>query len=630
MTESAVGGKVPWKLDRGPRAKEMGYLPGLDGVRALAVIGVLLYHADLSWLPGGFLGVDVFFVLSGFLITSLILEEFDRSGRVDFRKFYLGRARRLLPALLLVLVVVSLAAALVYQDAARQTASDVLASVFYVNNWWYIAADQSYFEFIGRPPFLKHLWSLAVEEQFYLIWPVIAYLAMRKFARKGVFAIAAILAILSTVCMLQLSVANGYPDFADPSRAYFGTDSHAMGLLVGAAMASFWRPGRMRRDLSSGASAIITGIGVAALIAVIWFFAFVGEFTPWLYRGGFLALALIVAALIAAASHPGVKLGPAMGTQPWRYIGQRSYGLYLWHWPVFMVTRPVLDTPIDGVPLVILRLALTVGIAELSFRLLEMPIRRGAIQRFVARVRASKGTRRKRLRFVGAAIIGATLASIITVALLLAATTRATVDLVVAPDVAAAMGITSGGPTEVALDDDADADATQDATADPTPEASPSRDTGTVSAIGDSVMLGARSILKEVIPGTKVDAAVSRYPGAFIGKLKRYVAGNRLAPIVVLHPGTNGVLPESMMREMLDILVDSPRVVVVNTNMPRSWRDPNNKVIENVVPDYQNAVLADWHAASSDHPEYFASDGIHLTQSGARAYASLIKETAGL
>ena len=640
MTEQAVGDKVPWKLDGGPRANEMGYLPGLDGVRALAVIGVLLYHADLSWIPGGFLGVDVFFVLSGFLITSLILEEFDRSGRVDFRKFYIGRARRLLPALLLVLVVVSLAAALVYQDAARQTASDVLASVFYVNNWWYIAADQSYFEFIGRPPFLKHLWSLAVEEQFYLIWPVIAFLAMRKFARKGVFAIAAILAILSTLCMLQLSIVNGYPDFADPSRAYFGTDSHAMGLLVGAAVASFWRPGRMRRELSSGAAAIITAIGVCALIAVIWFFAFVGEFTPWLYRGGFLALALIVATLIAAASHPGVKLGPAMGTQPWRYIGQRSYGLYLWHWPVFMATRPVLDTPLDGIPLVILRLALTVGIAELSFRLLEMPIRRGAIQRFVARVRASTGARRKRLRFVGAAMIGVTLTGIVTVAFLLVATTRATVNVVVAPDVAAAMGLTSGGPTEVALDDDAGVDATEDAsagtgasagaTADPTPEASPSWNTGTVSAIGDSVMLGARSILKEVIPGTKVDAAVSRYPGAFIGKLKRYVAGNRLAPIVVLHPGTNGVLPESMMREMLDILVDSPRVVVVNTNMPRSWRDPNNKVIEDVVPDYPNAVLADWHAASIDHPEYFASDGIHLTPSGARAYASLIKETAGL
>lgn len=634
---------TPWQLDRGPRAKEMGYLPGLDGVRALAVIGVLLYHADLSWIPGGFLGVDVFFVLSGFLITSLILEEFDRSGRVDFRKFYLGRARRLLPALILVLVVVSLAAALVYQDAARQLASDVVASIFYVNNWWYIAADQSYFEFIGRPPLLKHLWSLAVEEQFYLVWPAIAFLAMRRFARKGVFAVAATLAILSTIWMLQLAVANGFPDFADPSRAYFGTDSHSMGLLIGAAMATFWRPGRMRRSLPTGASVIITAIGIAALLAVIWFFVFVGEFTPWLYRGGFLGLALIVATLIAAASHPGVGLGKAMGTQPWRYIGQRSYGLYLWHWPVFMATRPGLDLSLDGVPLLILRLGLTVGIAELSFRFVEMPIRRGVIQRYAARIKAASGARRRRLRLVATAMISATVVSVVAVALLLAATTRTAGETVVAADVAAAMGITSGGPTEVSLDDGSEGPAvepsaassaetgtTSPATAGATPPATPTRDTGTVSAIGDSVMLGARSVLKDVIPGTRVDAAVSRYPGAFIGKLKRYVAGNRLAPIVVLHPGTNGVLPESMMREMLDILVDSPRVVVVNTNMPRTWREPNNNVMADVVPEYPNAVLADWRAASLDKPEYFASDGIHLTEKGAKAYANLIKQAAGL
>ena len=634
---------TPWQLDRGPRAKEMGYLPGLDGVRALAVIGVLLYHADLSWIPGGFLGVDVFFVLSGFLITSLILEEFDRSGRVDFRKFYLGRARRLLPALILVLVVVSLAAALVYQDAARQLASDVVASIFYVNNWWYIAADQSYFEFIGRPPLLKHLWSLAVEEQFYLVWPAIAFLAMRRFARKGVFAVAATLAILSTIWMLQLAVANGFPDFADPSRAYFGTDSHSMGLLIGAAMATFWRPGRMRRSLPTGASAIITAIGIAALLAVIWFFVFVGEFTPWLYRGGFLGLALIVATLIAAASHPGVGLGKAMGTQPWRYIGQRSYGLYLWHWPVFMATRPGLDLPLDGVPLLILRLGLTVGIAELSFRFVEMPIRRGVIQRYAARIKAASGARRRRLRLVATAMISATVVSVVAVALLLAATTRTAGETVVAADVAAAMGIASGGPTEVSLDDGSEGPAvepsaassggtgtTSPATAGATPPATPTRDTGTVSAIGDSVMLGARSVLKDVIPGTRVDAAVSRYPGAFIGKLKRYVAGNRLAPIVVLHPGTNGVLPESMMREMLDILVDSPRVVVVNTNMPRTWREPNNNVMADVVPEYPNAVLADWRAASLDKPEYFASHGIHLTEKGAKAYANLIKQAAGL
>jgi hypothetical protein len=151
-----------------------------------------------------------------------------------------------------------------------------------------------------------------------------------------------------------------------------------------------------------------------------------------------------------------------------------------------------------------------------------------------------------------------------------------------------------------------------------------------MSGIGDSVMLGARATLKQVIPGTRIDAAVSRFPGAFIGRLKRYVAKDTLADVVVLHPGTNGVLPESMMREMLDILKDTPRVVVVTDNMPRSWRKPNNAVIGTVVPDYSNAVIADWYAASKDHPEYFVSDGIHLTAKGARAYANLIKKAGGL
>jgi hypothetical protein len=198
------------------------------------------------------------------------------------------------------------------------------------------------------------------------------------------------------------------------------------------------------------------------------------------------------------------------------------------------------------------------------------------------------------------------------------------------------MGIESGGPTEVSLDDpdstpaataSAPADAQASATASPSATPNPN---GNLSAVGDSVMLGARDTLKQVIPGTKVDAAVSRFPGAFIGRLKRYVKNDKLADVVVLHPGTNGVLPEDMMREMLGILEGTPLVVVVNDNMPRSWRDPNNKVMARVVPEYDNAVLVDWYAASKDHPEYFASDGIHLTSKGAKAYASLIKKAADL
>jgi peptidoglycan/LPS O-acetylase OafA/YrhL len=640
-TTPAGTGAVPWTLDRGRRSGEMGYLPGLDGIRALAVIGVLLYHADLDWIPGGFLGVDVFFVLSGFLITSLILEEFDRSGRIDFAKFYLGRARRLLPPLLLVLAVVAVAAAFFVRDAASQVRADTIASIFYVNNWWYILADSSYFEFIGRPPLLKHLWSLAVEEQFYLVWPAIAFLIVRRAGRRGVRIAAIALALASTAWMVTLSMRNGFPEYADPSRAYFGTDSHAMGLLVGAALATAWRPGRLKAGLTAGAKALITGTGIAALLAVAWFFVFVGEFTPWMYRsGGFLVLAVVVAVLIAMATHPASPFGGWLGTQPWRYVGQRSYGLYLWHWPIFMVTRPQLDVPLDGIPLLAVRLALTFGIAELSFRFVEMPIRHGAIDRWVTAWRASRGVERTRRTRRGAMALASALAAVVLVGFALSTAPTPSAAEGLAPDVANALGIDDGGPTEVSLDDPDPSPAASASTGSPdaagegtdvgTGAAPQKNPNGNLSAIGDSVMLGARTVLKEAIPGTKVDAAVSRFPGAFIGRLKKYVARDKLADVVVLHPGTNGTLPEAMMREMLDILQDTPRVVVVNNNMPRSWRNPNNKVIATVVPDYANAVLVDWYAASKDHPEYFVSDGIHLTAKGARAYAKLIKSAADL
>lgn len=608
----------------------MGYLPGLDGIRALAVIGVLLYHADLTWVRGGYLGVDVFFVLSGFLITSLILEEFDRSGRIDFARFYLGRARRLLPALLLLLAVVAFAAAFVYRDTAPQVRADTVASVFYVNNWWYILSDSSYFEFIGRPPLLKHLWSLAVEEQFYLIWPAIAYLVARSAGPRGVRITALVLAVASTAWMVALSHRNGFPDYADPSRAYFGTDSHAMGLLVGAALATFWRPGRLRSDLPRGGRGIITAIGIGALLAVVWFFCFVGEFTPWMYRsGGFLVLAAVVALLIAMASHPGSRLGHWMGTQPWRYVGQRSYGLYLWHWPIFMVTRPDLDLPLDGIPLLALRLALTIGIAELSFRFVEMPIRRGAIDRWIATWRASRGDERRHRTRRALAVLGVGVATVAIVGGGLATAPAPTAADGLAPDVVAAIGLEDGGPTEVSIDTEPSASSSESASAGPVLPTEPARpDNGTLSALGDSVMLGARTTITDVIKGARVDAAVSRMPGAFVGRIKKLKARDKLADVIAIHPATNGVLPEGMLRDMLDLLTGYERVVIVNAAVPRPWEEPNNTVISTVVKDYPNAVLADWHSAADGHPEYFVSDGVHLTKSGARAYAKAIKRAA--
>ncbi len=640
---AAASRDVPWNLDKGRRKGEMGYLPGLDGIRALAVLGVMLYHADLPWMPGGFLGVDVFFVLSGFLITSLILEEFDRRGRIDFKTFYIRRARRLLPALLLMLAVVGVAAAFFYRDAAPAFRTDAIASLFYVNNWWYIVADQSYFEFIGRPPLLKHLWSLSIEEQFYLIWPAITLVALKLGKRRAVLITALVGAIASTVWMAVLSITNGFPDLADPSRAYFGTDSHIMGLLIGAALATVWRPGRLPTRLVPGAKILLTAIGFTSLVAVIWVFWQVGEFDGWLYRGGFLLFALLVAVLVAMASHPGSPFGAMLGTQPWRYIGQRSYGLYLWHWPVFMVTRPDLDIGLDGLPLLILRFGLTFGIAELSYRFVEMPIRRGAIKRFIDEWRGAPDEERAHLtqRVLVGSGVGIAAIALTGAGLATAPTTEAQL----APDVAAAIGIDDGGPTSILIDatprpsptNDPSVSPSASPSAVPTVEPSPTVDAGPpqnangiLTAIGDSVMLGVAGHLQDKVKKTSVDAEVSRQASGVLERVEALAAADLLAPTVVLHTGTNGIVTEDQLRAMLDTLSDRERVVVVNVNVPRRWTDPNNEVIATVVPDYPNAVIADWAAVSAGRADFFVSDGVHPTWEGTKAFVKEIRRAANL
>ena len=626
----------PWNLDGGRAQGEMGYLPGLDGLRAVAIIGVLLYHAGFDPLPGGFLGVDVFFVLSGFLITSLILEQFQRSGTINFKQFYLGRARRLLPALFLMLVVVGIAVALVYRDSAASFRADALASIFYVNNWWYIVADHSYFEFTGRPALLNHLWSLAVEEQFYLIWPFIAFLVIRKFSRGAVGLVALFGALASTGWMFFIATSQGMPEFADPSRAYFGADSHAMGLLIGAALATVWRPGRLPITIARSARIFLTAIGVATIALIFGFYLFSSEFNPFLYRGGFLVLAVVVAGSIALATHPALPLGAWLGVAPLRYLGQRSYGIYLWHWPIFMVTRPGQDIPLDGLPLFALRMALTLGIAELSFRFVEMPIRRGALGRTWKRLKSGSAGVKERVLATAAGLVTAIIVCATAMALALVPSTAA-----VAPDVAAAIG----NVNEVLIDDvPLNASPPPQPPPQPNPSAATETETGTetgtdteiesepianpvpLSVIGDSVVLGARNAIEKSVPGTSIDASVSRFPGGFIGRVKKLSKRDLLADVVAIHPGTNGVMPESMLRDLLDQLTNYPKVILINSSMPRSWERPNNAVIAKVAPDYPNVVVADWKSTSKDRPDFFVSDKVHLSKKGAEAFAALISD----
>lgn len=616
---------TPWKLDGGRSHGEMGYLPGLDGLRAVAILGVVVYHAGFDPLPGGFLGVDVFFVLSGFLITSLILEQFQRSGTVNFKQFYLGRARRLLPALFLMLLIVGIATVLVYRDSAASFRADALSTIFYVNNWWYIAADHSYFEFTGRPALLNHLWSLAVEEQFYLIWPFIAFLVVRKFSRGAVGIVALVGAVASTAWMFVIATSQGMPEFADPSRVYFGSDSHAMGLLIGAALATFWRPGRLPLTIARPARIGLTASGIGMIVLIICFYLFSSEFSPFLYRGGFLVLAIVVAGAIALATHPALPIGGWLGVAPLRYIGQRSYGIYLWHWPIFMLTRPQQDIPIDGLGLFAVRMALTLSIAELSYRFVEMPIRRGGLGRAWEKLRRGSTAVKERILVAGAGAATAILVLATALALALVPSTAA-----VAPDVNIALGNIDEiliGDISAERPSSSDSSGPDDAIAnglDPSLPVSEPAPSAPLSVIGDSVVLGARSAIKDAVPGTEIDAAVSRFPGGFIGRIKKLSRQDQLASTVAIHPGTNGVMPEGMLRDLLDQLTDYPRVILITSSMPRSWEKPNNATIEKVAPDYPNVIVADWKSESRNQSDFFTSDKVHLTKKGAQAFAALI------
>lgn len=585
----------------------MGYIPGLDGVRAIAVMAVLLYHSGVIAVPGGFLGVDIFFVLSGFLITSLLLQEIQYTAAVSFSQFYLRRARRLLPALLLTLALSAVLVLLFAHDAAYQFRHDAIASMFYVTNWWYVFNDLSYFEAMGRPPFLQHLWSLAVEEQFYLLWPLALVFLFRWRGRPGVGRVALMVALGSSLLMALGSFIWNLPGGGDASRLYFGTDTHCMGLLLGAALATVWLPGALRRNVAPGAKVILWAIAGGSLAWLLWILHTVGEDSTWLYRGGFLVVSALAASVIAMACHPAIGFGALLGMQPMRYIGERSYGLYLYHWPIFMVTRPGIDLPFDGLPVWIIRMVLTFGVAELSYRYVEMPIRHGAISRTWKKWR-EKGFGYAGIRAAGVALVTAG-------AVFLTGTALAAIPAPNASDYL-------GGKTEVGQDLSAEPKAASAQTMLP-PVTGADLSGLPMTAVGDSVMLGAAGALNKAFDVT-VDAAVSRQSDEIEQRVEARKAAGQLENVVIIHAGTNGTATYDSLKATMQELQDR-QVVLVTVHTPNSWMDDSNRNIRGMANQFDNVRIADWEVASDGHREYFVVDGTHLTTAGIKAYVQTIR-----
>ncbi|MGH3272722.1 MAG: acyltransferase family protein, partial [Streptosporangiaceae bacterium] len=387
------------------------YLPGLDGLRALAVLAVVAYHLGLSWAPGGLLGVGVFFTLSGYLITDVLLGQYERTGSLQLVDFWFRRARRLLPALFVMLVVVTAWIALL--DRARLAAlrGAVAAAAAYVSNWYLISQHSSSFARLGPQSPLGHLWSLAVEEQFYLAWPWLLALglflacALARFRRgtgtravnrsaSGVAARAgtpgryglAIVTLLLAAASAAAMAALYHPGY-DPTRVYDGTDTRAFALLIGAALAFAW-PTRQPRRAGTVSRWCLDGVGVVGLIVIAALVWRTTEYSAFMFRGGLVVLSGATALVVAAVAAPAGRIGGVLGARPARWIGVRSYGIYLWHFPIIALTTPAHGQ--DPVSRAILQVAATIGVAGLSWHFVEEPIRHGALARWWSRSRARR------------------------------------------------------------------------------------------------------------------------------------------------------------------------------------------------------------------------------------------------
>jgi peptidoglycan/LPS O-acetylase OafA/YrhL/lysophospholipase L1-like esterase len=375
---------MPEPVRRGQR-----YLPGLDGLRALAVLAVVAYHLGLTWAPGGLLGVGIFFTLSGYLITDLLLGQREETGTLQLLDFWLRRGRRLLPALFVMLIVVVGWVALLDQAQLPALRGAVAAAVGYVSNWWLIAQNMSYFARFGPASPLGHLWSLAVEEQFYLIWPWLLYLGLRctraRRASGQYFGLAA--AALTLAAGSAFAMATLYQPGVDPTRVYDGTDTRAFALLIGAALAFIWPSRKLRADIDTVSRWCLDGVGVVGLLvigALIWRTT---EYSAFLYHGGLVVLSLATALVVAAVASPACRIGALLGVAPLRWIGVRSYGIYLWHFPIIVLTTPA-DSP-ETASRATLQVAATIAVAALSWRFIEEPVRHGAVDRWWAQLRAA-------------------------------------------------------------------------------------------------------------------------------------------------------------------------------------------------------------------------------------------------
>ena len=619
------------------------YLPSIDSLRALAVLAVIIYHVDVNYLPGGFLGVDLFFVLSGYLISSLIIKEYRKTGSLNLYNFYIRRARRLLPAVYFMITVGLVVMVLFNEVLLRKSHLDAIFGYIYSSNWWYIFHKLDYFDSFGAQSPFKHLWSLAIEEQFYMIFPLLFLLVNRKKKSKdGTYKLNKnFLYVILGLILVSLIAHILLFDINNISRIYFGTDTRAFSLLVGVVGAILYPMERLHAKVTPQQNMIYSVVSLVSIATLITVMIYTSEYNTLLYRGGFLLVAILGLIVIISSGKQHTLMSRLLSFKPVVFIGKISYSLYLWHFPVLVLTTPVSEIGNPNIIFVILRVILTFILATASYVFVETPIRKLGFKNYINVIFKKLKKRPGKSRKVYAGIVG-----LVSVLFLMGIFGKSV------PFISTAFvkemesnketqfvnnGNNKDNNQEKSSDSNKDnkdnkdnnqeksSDSNKDNKVNKEDKKNSDKKYSSVLVMGDSLTVDIGEKFQGLYPGAVIDGKIGRQLYVAVEEAKSYSKYNNENSAIIFQLGTNGPFTESQIEELVKEF-DKADIYFVNIKVPRAWEKTVNTALKEIQEKHSNVKLIDWYSVANGTKDLFEPDRVHLNQAGIAEMVTLIEK----
>ena len=604
------------------------YLPSIDSLRALAVLAVIIYHVDVNYLPGGFLGVDLFFVLSGYLISSLIIKEYRKTGSLNLYNFYIRRARRLLPAVYFMITVGLVVMVLFNEVLLRKSHLDAIFGYIYSSNWWYIFHKLDYFDSFGAQSPFKHLWSLAIEEQFYMIFPLLFLLVNRKKKSKdGTYKLNKnFLYVVLGLILVSLIAHILLFDINNISRIYFGTDTRAFSLLVGVVGAILYPMERLHTKVTPQQNMLYSVVSLVSIATLITVMIYTSEYNTLLYRGGFLLVAILGLIVIISSGKQHTLMSRLLSFKPVVFIGKISYSLYLWHFPVLVLTTPVSEIGNPNIIFVILRVILTFILATASYVFVETPIRKLGFKNYINIIFKKLKKRPRKSRKVYAGVVG--LVSI----LFLMGIFGKSVPFI---STAFVKEMEANKETQF-VNNGNNKDNNQEKSSDSNKDNKDNKDNkedkknsdkkySSVLVMGDSLTVDIGEKFQELYPGAVIDGKIGRQLYVAVEEAKSYSKYNNENSAIIFQLGTNGPFTESQIEELVKEF-DKADIYFVNIKVPRAWEKTVNAALKETQEKHSNVKIIDWYSVANSSKDLFEPDRVHLNQTGIAEMVTLIEK----